>query len=80
MTPGLPRRSRYRPLGREYHPGVDGLVILIVILVIVLLIRGPKTLPELGAILGRGVRGAREEASRMRSRDGAPEDPPPPTT
>jgi Sec-independent protein translocase protein TatA len=58
----------------------DVAVVLIVILVIVLLIRGPKTLPELGAILGRGIRGARDEASRMRSGDPAPDDQVPPPT
>lgn len=45
----------------------DVLVVLIVILVIALVVRGPKTLPQLGAIFGRGVRAARDEASRMRS-------------
>lgn len=41
----------------------DLLVILIVILVLVVLWRGPKTLPKLGEALGRGVREARREAS-----------------
>jgi Sec-independent protein translocase protein TatA len=45
----------------------DTAVVLILILVIVVIWRGPKTLPQLGAIFGRGVRAAREEADRMRS-------------
>ncbi len=49
------------------------LVVLIVILVIVLMWRGPKTLPRLGEALGRGVRAARQEASR--ATEGDPESP-----
>jgi sec-independent protein translocase protein TatA len=40
-------------------------LVLIVILVLVLLWRGPKTLPKLGNALGRGVREARQEASKV---------------
>jgi Sec-independent protein translocase protein TatA len=43
----------------------DLLVILIIILVLVVLWRGPKTLPKLGEALGRGVREARREASEV---------------
>ncbi len=42
----------------------DVAIVLIVILVLVLLWRGPKTLPRLGEALGRGVREARKEVSR----------------
>lgn len=52
----------------------DLLVVLIVILIIVLIWRGPKTLPEIGRMFGRGVREARIEASKMTSRDETPED------
>jgi Sec-independent protein translocase protein TatA len=52
---------------------LDTLAILIVILLIVLIVRGPKTLPQIGAMLGRGVREARHEAERLRSSD-TPED------
>jgi len=44
----------------------DLAVVLIVILVLVLLWRGPKTLPKLGAAFGRGVREARDEATKAR--------------
>jgi Sec-independent protein translocase protein TatA len=45
----------------------DVLAALLVILVIVLIWRGPKTLPGLGAALGRTIRDVRREASKMRS-------------
>jgi Sec-independent protein translocase protein TatA len=45
--------------------GSDLLVVLIVILVLVLLWRGPKNLPKLGQALGRGVREARSEAKKI---------------
>lgn len=47
----------------------DFLLVLIVILILVLIWRGPKTLPELGRMFGRGVREARIEASKLRSSD-----------
>jgi len=46
---------------------VDLIIVLIVILAIVLIWRGPKTLPQLGEALGRGVREARKEASEIQS-------------
>jgi Sec-independent protein translocase protein TatA len=45
----------------------DVAVVLIVILVIALVLRGPRTLPQLGAFFGRGVRAARDETARMRA-------------
>jgi Sec-independent protein translocase protein TatA len=45
---------------------VDLLAILIVVLIVVVIWRGPKTIPQIGAMLGRGVRAAREEASQIR--------------
>lgn len=42
----------------------DLLLILLVILVLVVMWRGPKTLPKLGEALGRGVREARTEAAK----------------
>jgi Sec-independent protein translocase protein TatA len=53
----------------------DVAVVLVLILVIVLIWRGPKTLPQLGAIFGRGVKSAREEAARLRAGDGEQEPP-----
>ncbi len=43
---------------------MDLLLILIVILVLVVMWRGPKTLPKLGEALGRGVREAKAEATK----------------
>lgn len=40
---------------------MDLLLILVVILVVVLVWRGPRTLPKLGAAFGRGVREVRRE-------------------
>ena len=55
--------------------GSDLIVVLVIALVIVLVWRGPKTLPKLGQALGRGVREARTEASRKL--DDSPEGDPP---
>ena len=50
-----------------YHPAMSDLaVVLLVVLVLVILWRGPKTLPKLGNALGRGVREARSEATKAR--------------
>jgi Sec-independent protein translocase protein TatA len=48
----------------------DTLVVLIIVLVIVLIWRGPKTLPGIGAMFGRGVKNAREEAAKIRTGEG----------
>ena len=42
--------------------GPDVLLVLIVVLVIVLLWRGPKTLPGLGTAFGQAIKGARDAA------------------
>ena len=52
----------------------DILLVLIVILILVLIWRGPKTLPEIGRMFGRGVREARIEANKLRSTDDKPAD------
>ncbi len=46
---------------------VDLIVVLIIILAVVLIWRGPKTLPQLGEALGRGVKEARKEAADIQS-------------
>jgi Sec-independent protein translocase protein TatA len=40
----------------------DVALVLVAVLIVVLVWRGPKTLPELGKALGRGIREARREA------------------
>jgi Sec-independent protein translocase protein TatA len=52
----------------------DFLLVLIVILILVVIWRGPKTLPEIGRMFGRGVREARIEAGKLRSDDDKPSD------
>ncbi len=47
--------------------GSDVLIVLIIILVGVLVVRGPKTLPKWGATLGRGVREAKTEAAKAQA-------------
>jgi len=41
-------------------------LVLVVILILVVIWRGPKTLPKLGQALGRGVKEARREAADIR--------------
>jgi Sec-independent protein translocase protein TatA len=49
----------------------DLAIVLVVILVLVILWRGPKTLPKLGEALGRGVREARDAAGPVDDDDPA---------
>ena len=53
---------------------MDLFAILIVILIVAVIWRGPKTLPQIGAMLGRGVREARGEAEKMQSKSSSDED------
>jgi Sec-independent protein translocase protein TatA len=59
---------------------VDILLILIVILFILLIWRGPSMLPQLGEALGKAVRGVREnvDADSARQDDGRATAVPPP--
>ena len=43
---------------------MDLLIVLIVVLVLVVMWRGPKTLPKWGSALGRGFRQAKSEATK----------------
>ncbi len=52
----------------------DTFVVLLIILVVVIVWRGPKNLPEIGRMLGRGVKSARTEFNDMRKNDDKPED------
>lgn len=57
----------------------DLLIVLIIILVLAVMWRGPKTLPKWGEALGRGVREAKSEASKaqadIQARASGPTDP-----
>ena len=55
---------------------MDIAIVLIVVLIIVLVWRGPKTLPQLGKAFGQGVKEARREIDEIKG-DGA-DDPKPP--
>jgi Sec-independent protein translocase protein TatA len=53
--------------------GSDVLLVLIIVLIAVVIWRGPKTLPKIGQALGRGVKEARAEAAKLREdKDGDP--------
>jgi len=46
---------------------MDLLVLLLIVLAVVFMIRGPKTLPKWGAAIGKGFRGAKEEAGKAQA-------------
>ncbi len=54
----------------------DVALLLVLILIIVLAVRGKKTLPALGAALGRGVKEARDAVSRDTDHDKDGDQPP----
>jgi Sec-independent protein translocase protein TatA len=45
-------------------------LVLVVILVLVIIWRGPRTLPKIGQALGRGVKAAREQAKSISAESG----------
>lgn len=53
---------------------MDVAVVLIIVLVLVIIWRGPKTLPLLGRAFGQGVREARKEIDEMKSESAAGKD------
>ena len=53
---------------------MDILLVLIIVLVVVIMWRGPKTLPLLGRAFGQGVREARKEMDEMKSESAAEKD------
>ena len=66
---------------RLYHRAVDNLLaVLIVALVLVVIWRGPKTLPQIGNMLGRGVKEARKEIDDVQHGNGPPDPPDGPTS
>jgi len=52
----------------------DLIVLLVIVLIIVVIWRGPKTIPEIGRMFGRGVREARAEANKIGATDDTPAD------
>ncbi len=69
----------------RYHPRMSILLAaLVVTLVAALLIRGPKSLPSIGRMLGRGVKATKDEVKAWQEGDpppgpdaGPPTSPPP---
>lgn len=53
---------------------MDLIIALVIVLIIVVIWRGPRTIPEIGRMFGRGVREARIEAAKIRSGDDGPTD------
>ena len=53
----------------------DVLIILVIILVAVLFLRGPKMLPRIGEALGRTVRDTRAEVDQAFKKDGGSDTP-----
>jgi Sec-independent protein translocase protein TatA len=60
--------------------GVDVVIVLIVILAVVLVWRGPKILPKWGETLGRGVKATRKEVGDLHDDPAKREDGAPPPT
>jgi TatA/E family protein of Tat protein translocase len=54
--------------------GPDILLVLVIVLVVVIIWRGPKTLPLLGRAFGQGVKEARKEVSEIKSDTAAKDD------
>lgn len=55
----------------------DVLLILIIVLVALVIVRGPKMLPRIGEAMGRTVKETRKEFDGVMSKDGErPSDPP----
>jgi Sec-independent protein translocase protein TatA len=53
---------------------MDMLVVLIIVLIVVVIWRGPKTLPLLGRAFGQGVKEARKEIDDIKSDTASPGD------
>jgi TatA/E family protein of Tat protein translocase len=47
--------------------GPDILIVLVIVLIVVVIWRGPKTLPLLGRAFGQGVKEARKEMGEIKS-------------
>jgi Sec-independent protein translocase protein TatA len=54
--------------------GSDVVIVLVLVLIIAVVWRGPKTIPEIGRMFGRGVREAREELNKSRPPEDASSD------
>jgi len=57
--------------------GVDVVIVLLVVLAVVLIWRGPKILPKWGETLGRGVKATRKEITALQDEAKDKDHPPP---
>ena len=57
--------------------GVDVVIVLLVVLAVVLIWRGPKVLPKWGETLGRGVKATRKEITDLQDEAKKEDEPPP---
>jgi len=55
--------------------GPDILIVLVVVLIVVLMWRGPKMLPKIGEALGRTVKDTRAEVDAAFKKDDGPDKP-----
>ena len=56
--------------------GPDLLIILVIVLIVALMLRGPKMLPKIGEALGRTVKDTRSEVDQaFKKDDGGPDSP-----
>ncbi len=53
---------------------MDIVLVLIIVLIVVVIWRGPKTLPLLGRAFGQGVKEARKEIDELKGDQAAPDD------
>jgi Sec-independent protein translocase protein TatA len=58
--------------------GLDLVIVLLAVLAVVLIWRGPKILPKWGETLGRGVKATRKEISEMQDEAKKSDDEAPP--
>lgn len=68
-------RPPLAPVTMEAMPGNIGPLEIGIVLIIALLVFGPKRLPELGSSLGRGIREFKETITGDRKDDGEDDDP-----
>ena len=60
--------------------GIDFIVILVIVLIVVLIWRGPRMLPKWGETLGRGVKATRKEVEDLQDEMSKRDDGVPPPT
>jgi Sec-independent protein translocase protein TatA len=53
---------------------MDVAVVLVIVLIAVIMWRGPKTLPLLGKAFGQGIKEARKEIDEIKNDSAAPKD------